>query len=114
MLRQEVPTMMVSNPHAPRVVALTISLSLTLCGAAAAHDFWVQPALFWTAPGEAMAITLQVGHGPDRRRTPIPLRRIVRFTALGPGGETRDVRSGLHLGLASEDGAVRLQKTGAY
>jgi uncharacterized GH25 family protein len=94
--------------------AVALSLGLTLAGAAAAHDFWLQPAAFWTAPGATTAITLQVGHGPFRQRTPIALRRIVRFTANGPGGETADLRGALRLGGPTEDGAIQLSGPGAH
>jgi len=90
------------------------AMAWALAGPAAAHDFWLQPALFWSQPGAVTPITLQVGHGPNRQRTPIPLRRIVRFTLQGPKGAARDVRAGLHIGGATEDAAVTLPAPGAY
>ncbi|GIL41561.1 DUF4198 domain-containing protein [Roseiterribacter gracilis] len=53
---------------------------------ATAHDFWVQPDDF--RPQAATTVTLQVGHGPDRQRSPIALRRILRFDAIAPDGTT--------------------------
>ena len=46
---------------------------------AAAHDFWLQPALYWAAPSTPVAFTLQVGHGPYRQRSPMSARRIGRL-----------------------------------
>jgi uncharacterized GH25 family protein len=102
------------NSRSARAAVFAVGLGVTLAGAAGAHDFWVQPASFSTAPGVTTAITLQVGHGVFRQRTPIALRRILRFTASGPGGETRDLRGGLHLGGATEDGAIQFFAPGAY
>lgn len=81
---------------------------------AAAHDFWVQPNVFWVVPAVATGMTLQVGHGPSRQRSPIPLRRIVRFEAIAPDGRVTDLRGRLRLGGASEDGSFVLTKPGAH
>ncbi len=79
-----------------------------------AHDFWVQPSTYWIPSGSAAPITLQVGHGPSRQRSPIPLRRIVRFETIGPNGVVTDQRGRLHPGEPLRDGEVALQKPGAY
>jgi uncharacterized GH25 family protein len=81
---------------------------------AAAHDFWIQPARFWLAPGSATPMTLQVGHGPDRQRSALPLRRITRFEAATPAGKTLDLRGGLTLGGTAADGALSFPGPGAY
>jgi len=80
-------------------------------GPARAHDFWIQPQAFLAAPGATLAFTLQVGDGPDRQRSAIPLRRITRLEAVGPEGV---VRPALTLGGAAADGAVRLEGAGAH
>jgi hypothetical protein len=59
-------------------------LALLAAAPAAAHDFWLQPADFWPAAEVETAMTLQVGHGPYRQRSPIPPSRITRFGAAGP------------------------------
>lgn len=69
---------------------------------AAAHDFWLQPQAYWSASATLVPLTLQVGHGPYRQRSPIPARRIVRFQAIGPDGGVIDLRTRLHLGAASD------------
>jgi uncharacterized GH25 family protein len=69
-------------------------------GPAAAHDFWIQPQAFQVAPGAEVGISLQVGDGPDRQRSAIPLRRILRFEAVGPDGAARDLKGALALGGA--------------
>lgn len=88
---------------------------LALPGAPAiAHDFWVQPNVYWVASAVATGMTLQVGHGPSRQRSPIPLRRIVRFEAVAPDGRATDLRGVLRLGGVSEDGTFVLEKPGAH
>jgi hypothetical protein len=72
---------------------------------AASHDFWVQPAIYWAAPGVDIPLTLQVGHGPFRQRSLIPLIRILRFEAMGPAGSRIDLHSRLQIGGPSRDGA---------
>lgn len=68
----------------------------------AAHDFWLQPVPYWPASAAVVPLTLQVGHGPYRQRSPIPARRIVRFQAIAPDGSSTDLHSRLHLGDASD------------
>ena len=99
-------------PFAPRGFALAI-VALFAARPAVAHDFWVQPGRFQASTGEALPVTLQVGHGPQRQRSPIPLRRIVRFFAAGPDGTLTDLRAGLHPGSA-DDATLRLPGTGTY
>lgn len=61
-----------------------------------------------------LPITLQVGHGPYRQRSPLPLRRITRFVAIAPDATNVDLRGRLHLGDPADDGSVRLQQPGTY
>jgi hypothetical protein len=65
------------------------------------------------SPAAITAMTLQVGHGPARQRSPIPVRRILRFLAIGPDGAITDLRGRLHLGGVS-DGDFVLGKAGAH
>ena len=99
----------------PRSVALLLGL---LVGAYAslvtAHDFWLQPIEYWITPGALTPMTLQVGHGPFRQRSPIPARRITRFQAIAPEGTVVDLHEQLQLGQAAEDGDFRLRTPGAY
>jgi len=81
------------------------------CGA---HDFWVQPADYWVAPGVGTSVTLLVGHGPYRQRSPIPLHRILRFEAIGARGATRDLRPSLQLRGPRNDGTVAFREPGTY
>lgn len=67
-------------------------LALCLTSPVRAHDFWVQPNAYWVQPQAVTPLTIQVGHGPARQRSPIPLRRIVRFDAIGPNGARTDLR----------------------
>ena len=79
-----------------------------------AHDFWVQPAAFGFVPGGDTSLTLQVGHGPQRQRSAIPLKRIVRFGAALPNGGWLDLKPGLTLASGPADGDIRLADSGTY
>jgi uncharacterized GH25 family protein len=79
-----------------------------------AHDFWLQPQDFWVDAPATTAFTLQVGHGPLRQRSPMPMRRVERFEAIAPDGSTHDMRSRLRLGGDRDDGDVAFASDGAY
>jgi uncharacterized GH25 family protein len=79
-----------------------------------AHDFWVQPSEYWIAPDALTSMTLQVGHGPFRQRSPILTRRITRFQAIAPKGTVVELHEQLRLGEAAEDGDFRLKTPGPY
>ena len=79
-----------------------------------AHDFWVQPGEYQVMPGLATSVILLVGHGPDRQRSAIPLRRITRFEAVGPRGFRMDFHSSLQLGGRRDDGTVVFRERGTY
>ena len=89
-------------------------LILLCCRPAPCHDFWVQPGEYWLPPGVATPVTLQVGHGPYRQRSPIPAYRITRFSAIGPGGLPLDLRERLHPGDPLEDASLMFPATGIY
>lgn len=104
----------------PRTIALTgtatvwVMLALCFTSLVHAHDFWIQPNAYWVQPQAVTPMTIQVGHGPARQRSPIPLRRIVRFDAVGPNGARIDLRGGLQLGGAQKDGDIVLPTAGVY
>lgn len=98
--------------HSALFATLLIGLIYGL--SADAHDFWVQPAEYWLQPQTASSITLQVGHGPFRQRSPIPLSRISRFEAIGPDGLANGLRGTLHLGGSAGDGELVFPQPGAY
>ncbi len=79
-----------------------------------AHDFWLQPSEYWITPDALTPMTLQVGHGPFRQRSPIAPRRITRFQAIAPLGAVIDMHEQLTLGQAAEDGEFRFTAPGAY
>jgi uncharacterized GH25 family protein len=92
-------------------------LGLLLCSRAslvAAHDFWLQPSKYWVAADTLTSLTLQVGHGPFRQRSPIPARRITRFQAIAPEGAVVELHDHLRLGDAAEDGDFRLAISGPF
>lgn len=80
----------------------------------AAHDFWLQPSEYWLTADAPTSMTLQVGHGPLRQRSPIPARRITQFRAIAPAGATTDLRQRLQLGEASKDGDFQLHDPGTH
>jgi hypothetical protein len=110
------PIAEIRGPGAPRRYrgGLALLCGLACASSVAAHDFWVQPNSYWPMPGAAVPITLQVGHGPFRQRSPIPLGRITRFIAIRSGAAAIDLRAGLHPGQADEDASVRLRAPGTY
>jgi uncharacterized GH25 family protein len=81
---------------------------------ATAHDFWVQPNEYWISANSTVFMTLQVGHGPFRQRSPIPSQRITRFQAIGPRGSIVDLHEHLRLAQATEDADFPLKTPGAY
>src|SRR3981081_3240618 len=83
-------------------------LGLWFASTAVAHDFWVQPKEYWVTPQALTPMTLLVGHGPYRQRSPIRPGRIIRFEAIAPDGRTTDLHDNLHLGSDKEDGNFRL------
>ena len=92
-------------------------LGLLVCSQASfieAHDFWLQPSEYWINSDTLDSMTLQVGHGPFRQRSPIPLRRITRFQAIAPNGMAVDLHERLRLGQDVEDGDFQLNDPGTY
>jgi len=87
---------------------------LLICGSVSAHDFWVQPDDYHAEPGISVPITLQVGHGPSRQRSQLPLRRITRFAAVAPDGTSVDLHDSVDLGAATEDGNLTFPAPGTY
>jgi len=80
---------------------------------ALAHDFWLQPRAFQVAAGATIPLTLQVGHGGARQRSPIRKDRIVRFEVAGSEGR-QDLSGDLHPGELDEDGRLHLSAPGQY
>ena len=100
-----------------KVRRFALLLGFLVCSRAspvAAHDFWLQPSEYWISTGALTAVTLQVGHGPDRQRSPIPARRILRFEAIAPNGTVVDLHDQLRVGGVAEDGDFQLKNPGAY
>jgi uncharacterized GH25 family protein len=92
-----------------------LALLIGLCAlSAAAHDFWVQPSEYWPMPQAVTSMTLQVGHGSSRQRSPIPLHRITRFEAISPTGSVIDLRENLRVGGDAQDAEFQFQHSGAY
>jgi uncharacterized GH25 family protein len=100
---------------ARRVAALLLGVFVCArASLASAHDFWLQLNQYWVHPDASNAMTLQVGHGEARQRSPIPARRIERFQLISPEGAVLDLRKQLRLGQAAEDAEFRVDKPGTY
>jgi uncharacterized GH25 family protein len=97
-----------------RIPLFALLLGLRCASSVGAHDFWVQPNKYWLRPEAETSLTLQVGHGPFRQRSPIPLSRITRFEAIAPNGTVIDLRDSLHLAGNTEDGDFRPPNPGTY
>jgi uncharacterized GH25 family protein len=95
-------------------VVLLVVLACSCAPLADAHDFWLQPNEFWASQDALIQLTLQVGHGPFRQRSPIPARRIRQFHAIAADGAVVDLQSRLRLGLIAEDGDFQLASSGTY
>ena len=68
---------------------LLLAAAVTACciaGPVLAHDFWLQPQVFFARPGERVPMVLLVGHGAARQRSSITANRITLFRSIGPGG----------------------------
>jgi hypothetical protein len=79
-----------------------------------AHDFWLQPNVYWLRPDTLIPMTVQVGHGPFRQRSPIQQNRIEHFAAIAPDGTPIDLRGSLHLGGNVADADLKFRAPGAY
>jgi uncharacterized GH25 family protein len=80
---------------------------------ASAHDFWLQPAPFWTSPGVIVPMVMLVGHGGARQRASIALDRFNLFRAAGPTGVT-DRKGELTLNQKVADASLGFAKPGTY
>jgi uncharacterized GH25 family protein len=92
----------------------TLVIALAAGSPVHAHDFWLQPDAFWASSNADIPLSLQVGHGTFRQRSPIPARRITQFQAVTPDGATVDLRSRLTLGSATGDGDLQFPESGQY
>jgi len=69
-------------------LAVVVAGAVALATTAAAHDFWIEPSRFATAPGETVTLRLLVG--ARFRGEPLPRNDalLARFVLHGPAGET--------------------------
>ena len=93
---------------------LLIAILATSATCADAHDFWLQPARWRVSVHEPIAATLQVGHGPNRQRSPISARRILRFEAFDPLGRRIDLKKNLSMGAPGADAAFAFGEPGVH
>ncbi len=95
--------------------ALAAALAgLAAGGGAFAHDFWIQPSRFHLAPGEPVSLAVLVGHGPERERWRMRLKRVTALADIGPDGARRDLRAVLREGPDAPDAELRLPAPGLH
>lgn len=82
---------------------LKASAILLAATPASAHDFWIEPASWNASSRHSMELSLQVGHGKDRQRSPIRASRLTRFDAVHADGSTTSLLPDLHLGGPTGD-----------
>lgn len=95
-------------------LALGLACAAVAGGAAAAHDFWIQPRSFWLKPGEATSLAVLVGHGADRQPWRMRLRRIVRFASTAPSGAETDRRAALREGVGAPEAELGFAEPGEH
>ncbi len=100
------------SPARANMLAVAAGL-LFVAAPAAAHDFWLQPSRFWTAPSVRVPLTIQVGHGPARQRSPMPAARVTAFQSIGPEGRLDRSRE-LHLGQPRSDADLAFASPGTH
>ncbi|MGH8079494.1 MAG: DUF4198 domain-containing protein [Lysobacter sp.] len=100
------------SPAVGRTRFALAAVLIGLCTPLSAHDFWIQPQSYRPRPDAPTPLTLQVGHGPDRQRSAIGLRRILRFAASSADGRRIDLRDRLQPG-GEDDGRFSLPE-GSY
>jgi uncharacterized GH25 family protein len=91
-------------------VGLAVAAAL-VAGGAAAHDFWLQPQAFRVTRGAQVPVAVLVGDGPDKQRSAIPARRVVRLGVVGPDGAEQDLKAAFQAG---QDTSARLGAAGAH
>ena len=91
-------------------LALCAGLWLWSAGASA-HEFWLEPARFWTAPGAPAPATLRVGIGGDRERWGVGPAGVTRLT-VHDGQGVRDVRGQLRPPGGAADAVLSFPKAG--
>lgn len=95
------------------IAALSVALSAAIVTAAAAHDFWLQPARFWIQPGENVTVSMFVGHGADRQIWDVAVSRITALRSIGPAGAA-DARSALGARAVAGQADFRFAEAGVY
>lgn len=91
-----------------------LGAGLSVCRGALAHDFWIQPSRFHLAPGEPLSLAVLVGHGAERERWRMRLKRITALADIGPDGARHDLRDTLREGTGTPDAELRLQALGLH
>ncbi len=86
-------------------------LACALTGVAAAHDLWILPHTFRPTPEQEVPVALRVGDPASNEGVPRKVERIVRFAALAPDGQWRNIA-----GEAGDEpaGRLRVEAPGTY
>lgn len=86
--------------------------AVAVAGPALAHDFWLQPADFHVATGQATSVSIQVGHGQSRQRWAVKSDRVLMMRQIGPSGVT-DQREALRR-AGTDDLPLRFATPGVH
>lgn len=88
---------------------------LFVAQSAQAHDFWLQPARFQTAPQVPVTIDFMIGHSDEVERWHLTWERLHSFKSFGPDG-VRDHQSAVvPSGSKNSGGAsIALQREGTH
>jgi uncharacterized GH25 family protein len=109
--QQKMPLRWIARAYVVSAAAVAGICAPAVCHA---HDFWLQPNEFWLRPDTMTPMTMQVGHGPFRQRSPIQLGRIVHFAAIAADGTAIDLRGKLHPGDNTADADLQFRAPGTY
>ncbi len=90
-----------------RFFVAATAFAAALCGAAAAHDFWMDSDRWAVADGRKIKIDFRVGHASDAKAWRLDPAREVSLTSIGPEGE-RDQRDALVYPTAGEDSGAAM------
>lgn len=95
-------------------LALGCVVTVGACGPALAHDLWIQPGRFVVETGGTTPVAVLVGHGADRERWRMRLKRVTAFDDVTPGGARHDRRDTLREAPGAPDAELRLDDPGVH
>jgi uncharacterized GH25 family protein len=92
---------------------MIVIAGILFAGSASAHDFWLQPRLYWLPPSGSTTVSIQVGHGALRQPSPLTLDRITLLRKTGPKGPV-DIKATLLPGEGVFNSPISFGAAGTY